>query len=115
MTQWEALMELYDLCVHRGETLKRVLRFTKNKEVMDLTDWTAKSQVRTEPDGGDLICEIGVTIDAENGKMTLLVSDAVTTEFKSGVYAWDFRAADADGIARYYLGGKFRVLRSVTE
>ena len=56
-----------------------------------------------------------VTITAEEGKMVLMVADDVTAGLSAGIYAWDLKATDADGIVRYYVGGKFGVVPSVTE
>ena len=38
--------------------------------------------------------------------MVLMVADDVTGGLSAGIYAWDLKATDADGIVRYYVGGK---------
>ena len=108
-------MQKYDLICQKGATFRKALRLKQNGAYIDLTGWTAKSQVRTEPDGGQLLCEMDVTITAEEGKITLMIADTVTAAFAAGVYVWDLKATDADGITRYYVGGKFGVVPSVTE
>ena len=108
-------MQKYDLVCQKGATFRKVLRLKQGGVPIDLTGWSARSQVREEPDGGTLVCEMTVTITAEEGKMVLMVADDVTAGLTAGIYAWDLKATDADGIVRYYVGGKFGVVPSVTE
>ena len=108
-------MERYDLSVHRGETFRRVLRLKKNGEAIDLTGWTGKAQVRPEPDAEELLCEMAVEIVPGEGKVVMVIPSEVTAVAPAGVYAWDIRLMDRLDVARYYVGGVFRVLPSVTK
>ncbi|MBQ6505685.1 MAG: hypothetical protein IJI57_17395 [Flexilinea sp.] len=108
-------MQKYDLICQKGATFRKALRLKQNGAYIDLTGWTAKSQVRTEPDGGQLLCEMDVTVDEENSRIVMLIDPAVTAAFPAGIYTWDIRVTDDDGISAYYLGGAFKVIPSVTE
>ena len=108
-------MEVYDFYCQKGGTFRRKLRLKKDGVPVDLTGWTGKSQVRTEPDGGELLCEIGVTIDTENSAVILTITAETTAGFAVGNYAWDIRLTNDEDVSRYYLGGKFVVVPSVTE
>ena len=108
-------MEFYDLSVHRGADLRRTVRQKQGGVYIDLTGYTAKSQVRVNPDGGELICEIGTSIDTVNQKILLTISDEVTAGINTGVYFWDLRITSDEDFTEYYLGGQFTVLPSVTE
>lgn len=108
-------MQKYDFICQKGETFRKALRLKKNGTPIDLTGWTARSQVREYPDNGPLLCEIDVTIIPDEGRIVLMIANDVTAGFISGLYAWDLKATDSDGIVRYYVGGKFGVVPSVTE
>ena len=108
-------MVFYDLSVHKGADLRRSVRLKQGGVYVDLTGWTAKSQVRVNPDGGELVCEIGTSIDTVDNKIVLAISDEVTAGINTGVYFWDLRITSDEDITEYYLGGKFTVLPSVTE
>lgn len=108
-------MEIYDFTMHRGATFHRALLFRKDGEVLDLTGYTAKCQVRDYPDGGALLCEMECTITGSAGRIDLLIPASASAGFTSGLYAWDIRVTSPASVAEYYLGGAFKVLPSVTE
>ena len=111
----EDMMEVYDFSVQRGATFRKDVRLKKGGEVMDLTGWSGKCQVRPEPESEVLTCEMGLVIVPEEGLVELRIEAEVTAAIDMGVYAWDLRLTDAEGVARYYLGGKFKVIGSVTK
>ena len=108
-------MEIYDFSMHRGATFHRALLFRKGGEVLYLTGYEAKCQVRECPDGGALLCEMECTITPAAGRIDLLIPASVSSGFTSGLYAWDIRVTSPASVAEYYLGGAFKVLPSVTE
>lgn len=108
-------MQKYDLVCQKGATFRKVLRLKQNGEPMDLTGWSAASQVREFPDGGPLLADMEISIVPEEGKMVLTIPAETTAGFAASMYAWDLKATDAEGIVRYYVGGKFGVVPSVTE
>lgn len=108
-------MEFYDFKVMRGATFSVTLRFRQDGQIIDLTGYTAKSQVRVSPDGGELVAEMDTAITPEEGTVRLSIADEVTAGIASGAYVWDMRMTDPAGETRYYLGGKFSVIPSVTE
>lgn len=109
-------MEFYDLSVHRGETFLQSLVFKKKDgQIIDLTGYEGYSQVRPEPESGDLIASMEVTITANEGLAVLSLDKTVTETIEPGTYAYDFAMMDGDGRVRYYIGGKFTVYPSVTK
>ena len=82
---------------------------------MDLTGYEARSQVRENPDGGKLLCEVEILIAAGTGKIFMTIAPENTFRMESGVYAWDILVTSNTGRKTFYLGGAFRVLPSVTE
>ena len=115
-------MEHYDFSVHRGETFYKPVYFENSDHTpMDLTGREGYAQVRAYPktcptDPVQTICEITVTIDdPENGKVVLSIPAYETWELAADSYAYDFCMKDEENIVRYYFGGAFQVLPSVTE
>ena len=109
-------MEFYDLSVKQGETFNQVLIFKDpDGTVMDLTGFTGYCQVRPDPDSDDLTATMTVAITAADGKVVLSLSAATTAAIPTGSYAYDFAMKSSGNDVRYYIGGKFCVLPSVTE
>ena len=109
------MKEKYDIVIHRGETLRKVMRIKENGVPVDLENWSGSCQVRSHPDGGDLILSVMVIFDLPENKIVLYASDEQTAAIPSGVYAWDLKLTDPDEIVRYLIGGAFKVLPVVTE
>ena len=109
-------MEFYDLNVKRGETFRQVLLFKEaDGSARDLTGCEGFCQVRPEPESEVLIASMGVAIEGTEGRVTLSLSSEITSELETGVYAYDLALLETDGRLRYYVGGKFTVLPSVTK
>ena len=108
-------MEFYDLQVKQGESFSQELIFKKNGAPVDLTGYSGFSQVRPEPGSPDLVCEMTVTITAEEGKAEMTIPKETTKTLQPDNYAYDFCLEDPNGIRTYYIGGKFTVFPSVTE
>ncbi|MBQ6343405.1 MAG: hypothetical protein IJI41_09800 [Anaerolineaceae bacterium] len=107
-------MERYDFEVMRGATFSRALCLKKNGVPLDLTGWTGKAQVRTEPESPTLTCEMTLEVEPVEGKVRMVIPAEVTGKIPMGFYAWDIRLTDSGGTVRYYLGGVFKVLPTVT-
>ena len=103
-------MERYDLCVTRGETFRQVLRF-ENTELGGVTGYC---QLRIAPGVENLIAEADVTVNADDGTVTLGIPAEVSAALTPGMYAYDFCLQEADGTVTYYLGGAFSVTPAVT-
>lgn len=109
-------MEFYDLSVHRGETFQQSLVFRdKDRELIDLTGYSGYAQVRPEPESDELTASLLVSITGADGLAVLALSKEITETIEPGVYYYDFAMKDTSGRMRYYLGGKFTVLPTVTK
>ena len=108
-------MDKYNIVIHRGETIQKSIRIKKDGTPVDLTDWHGTCQVKTHPDGGELILNIMVIFDLTENKVVLFASDEDTASIPSGIYAWDLRLIDPNDIVKYMIGGEFKVLPVVTE
>ena len=108
-------MEKIDLSVKRGETFWQAVRFRENGEPISLEGYTGVCQIREWPDGGKLICEMGVVIAAADGYVGLSLLSAETAVLESGRYVYDFFLESEAGVRTCYFGGRFSVLPAVSE
>ncbi len=108
-------MERYDFMLSRGGTFGVPLRFKENGVPIDLTGYSARSQVRENPDGGKLICEMETSITGAEGLVTLTIPASVSAAIPSGAYCWDLKLTDGSGVVSYDIGGRFTVFPTVTE
>ena len=109
------MKEKYDIVIHRGETFRKVMRIKENGIPVDLENWSGCCQVRSHPDGGNLILEINVIFNLLENRIVLMALDEETAAIPSGVYSWDLKLTDPNEIVRYMIGGAFKVLPVVTE
>ena len=109
-------MVQHDYSVKKGETFDRTLFFTSfDGTIIDLTGRTAKCQIRENADALEVISEVECTIDPEAGSIKLLIPAEETALIPTGCYVYDLKTTDVSGITRYYIGGYFDVLPSVTK
>lgn len=108
-------MDRWDLYLSRGATLSQEMMFKENGAVIDLTGYTARSQVREEPDGGALICEMMTAVYGPTGTVIITIGAETSAGLASGVYCWDLKLTAPGGVTEYYIGGQFTVQPTVTE
>lgn len=108
-------MENYVITIMRGESFLLTVVLKKGEEIMDLTGYTAESQIRNRPDDAELIETIECAVDEENGKIIMSLSDDQTQTLDKDCYVYDLRLIDPDGMIKYLIGGKFIVFPSVTK
>ena len=110
-------MLIYDMEVRRGETFKEQIKLVDlDGKSIDLTGRTAKAQVRKTPEDDTLISEMSCTHNNEGGKITISISSANTKNIPVGTYFYDVctYTSSSTPSVKYYIGGKFKVLPSVT-
>jgi hypothetical protein len=110
----------WKIVIEQGATWRTVLTLMDPDGVIDLSGHTARMQIReniespaplyalsTSPGGG-------ITVDGPAGKITLVISDSVSTawEWRYGVY--DLELIDGDGDVQRILKGEVEVDREVT-
>ena len=97
----------------RGDTFiyHGIVREYRNGPVMNITDWTIASMIRTQTDA--LIAETDVTItDGAAGEYTVTVED--TTAWQPEYLIWDIEHRDGGGVKRSTETILIRVVKDVT-
>ena len=75
--------------------------YQKTKTPVDLTGCSAFSQMRKTP-GDELMAEGTVTIDAENGLITVYYASDQTENLEPGTYGYDVRFVSDDEVKTIY-------------
>ena len=104
-----------DFTVKRGETFSKDIYFKNNdNNPHDLTDYTAKSQIRPSVESEELIAEIDCSIIPEEGIVHLELSKDITYNIPAGNYFYDL-CLTKDEVNTYYLQGRFIITKYITE
>lgn len=72
-----------------------------------------KCQVRTFPDGGDLIISKTINVSS-SGKFTWAITPANTQNAKPGNYYWDAELHTGNNVFTFIPVSRFRILSEVT-
>ena len=112
-------MQIYDMEVRRGETFKEQIKLVDlDGNAINLTGRTAKAQVRKNPGDSTLIAEMTATHTSDKGQITFSLTATQTKAMAVGQYFYDvcsYQTTNGVTNVKYYIGGKFKVLPSVTQ
>lgn len=109
---------VYDFTFDQGTTIRRRLTWKRNGSPMDLTNWTARMEIRAKLKG-----ELLFRLDTTNGRIVLggpmgtidlhiTAEESTLWEFKSAVY--DLELIEANGDVGRCIQGKVKVSQEVT-
>lgn len=109
----------YNFTIDQGAHFERVVTITNSdNSIYDLTDFTARMQIRTEIDSSTVVRSLttengGITLGGVAGTITLVILAANTALMTSdGVY--DIEIIDAQGRVFRILKGKIKLELEVT-
>lgn len=110
-----------NLTIRRGATFRKRLTWRgTNKKPINLTGYTAKLQVRPNPDDPTVLLELstengGITLSPLTGGIELYLSDeaAALLDFDRATYDLMLYAPNGDALA--LLEGSVRLIRGVTK
>ena len=112
-------MLIYDMEVRQGETFKEQIKLVDlDGDPINLTGLVAKAQVRKNPGDTTLIKEMYAAHSGTKGVITILLSSYHTKQVPVGTYYYDvctYTEGASTPTVKYYIGGKFKVLPSVTQ
>jgi len=103
----------YDLEIYKGSSFSRAFTFKNKKthQVIDLTGYTPKAQIRPAENSEVLSKEF--TMSVSGGTVTMQLSASDTAELQPGIQAWDFKLTD-EGNVKYWIRGKVLITGRVT-
>lgn len=112
---------LYDIKIEKGTDFSKSL-FIKNssREVVPLTGYTARMQARKGSNSTTPFINIttengGISIDAPNGKITLVLTDTETSAITQYLGLYDLELIDAGGLVTRLLSGSVIIIGEQTK
>ena len=105
-----------NLIINAGEDFTEDLEiFSANGSgLVDLTDFTAQSQLRKHPDSTKFV-EIAVSItNPTQGKINVSIADTITATIKPGRHVYDVLITDTSGEVTRVLEGSVLVRQGAT-
>lgn len=88
-------------------------------EVLDLTGYSARMQIRDSAGGDFLLDELTSAVDdgivLGLGSITLERGPGATTDYPVGAYVYDLQVTDANDVVQVWFEGAFTVVQGVTE
>ena len=105
--------------LYRGDDYPIPLAFTKNGEVIDITEWKVYFTVKYHDTDSDneAVIKYDVTehTDPTNGKTAIMLTNGETGELIPGKYVYDIQYKKDDGTVKTVMKGKLKVLQDVTK
>ena len=112
-------MREYDYEVRRGETFEGFFyMLDKDKKPMDLTGYKVKAQIRPYAESEVLTAEMNCFNDNGIGRVSYELTSTQTKSIPPGRYQYDvclYQDSDGERYVKYFIGGKFSVIKSVTD
>ena len=112
---------IYNLTIEQGVTLNRVLTWTdSNDALVDLTNYTARAQVRDSKSGSTKIVDLttengGISLGGAAGTITLTMTDTATAALSALTDGrWDLELISSGGTVTRLVEGKCTISLEVT-
>jgi hypothetical protein len=108
-----------NLVCPQGSTFQRTLTFRIGRNAVDITEWTARMQVRERHESLTTLLELtseneSITLGGAAGTITLYVDSMITERLKIGTHVYDLELVNTTGEVTRLLEGKFTVTPEVT-
>tara|TARA_R100000742_G_C4237164_1_gene57544 strand:+ start:49 stop:438 length:390 start_codon:yes stop_codon:yes gene_type:complete len=105
----------YNFTVEQGATFTRLLTLKENDSAMNLTGYSAASQMRSTADTSTVAGTFTATVsNAGAGQITLSMTATQTGNIEEGIYVYDTEITSGAGAITRILQGKVTVTANVT-
>ncbi len=105
----------YNFTVEQGATFTRLLTLKENDSAMNLTGYSAASQMRSTADTSTVAGTFTATVsNAGAGQITLSMTATQTGNIEEGIYVYDTEITSGAGAITRVLQGKVTVTANVT-
>lgn len=108
-----------DFTMPQGSVFRRVLTIKVSGTALDLTDFTARMQIRSSHAATSTVADLTtangkIVLGGTAGTVTLLLSATVTAAITAGTYVYDLELVDTDGEPLRWVEGTVTVTPEVT-
>lgn len=111
----------YDITIEQGATFTRQMTVTQNGSAWNITGYTVRMQIRSDPASSTIIltCSTGsdgriVLTTPASGIFTITISAATTATLTAGEYVYDLELESASVVTRL-LEGRCMISAEVTK
>ena len=105
----------YDIVIDQGADFSIQLDLANNGSAVNLTDFTARAQLRATPTTSELAGSFTLTfIDRTGGILNMEMPNATTAALSPGKYYYDLEIESGGGVVTRLLQGVARVTPNVT-
>jgi len=105
----------YNFTLEQGSTFSRVITVQQNNAAMDLSGYSARSQMRSTHDSGTIALSFTASITNDSaGQITLSASATTTASIEEGIYVYDLEIESAGGVVTRLMQGQITVTPEVT-
>jgi len=105
----------YNFTIEQGATFSRLLTLKENDSVMNLSGYSAASQMRLSHDTSTVAGTISATVtNASAGQITLSMTATATGNMEEGMYVYDIEITAGSGAVTRILQGKVTLTPQVT-
>jgi len=102
----------------QGSTFTRRLLYKINREVVNLTGYTARMQIRESHSSPTYAIELtvgnGITITGATGQISITITAGATAALQARTYVYDIELVAPDTTVQRLMEGKFVVTPEVT-
>lgn len=105
----------YTIKARQGSTYKRTFTWKTDDTPVDLTGWSAASQVRESADSSAVVADLSdyITLGDDEGTIELIIPADTLADIDAGRYVYDLELTNGDEVTAI-LAGTFRVAAEVT-
>ena len=104
-----------------GDDYDLILDLKLNKQLIDVTGYTFKMQIRNSLFDDSLVYELSSALgnieilDAVNGKIVIRIANSVTSTFDDEQAYFDLKWTDTDAKVKTILKGQFKITQTITK
>jgi hypothetical protein len=103
-----------NIFIYQNVDYQTPLEFYDQEGPIDLTDYTFAAQIRKTYSSAKIADFSFVVVDAQNGKVEMKLSNAITKELSAGKYQYDVLGLRTTGEVTKLLEGTVFVLPTIT-
>lgn len=109
----------YDLCIAQGATFQKVITWKSDGVLVDLTGYSARSQIRATSESATPLIELTtangrIALGGAAGTITLTISATDSASLTAGRGVYDLELVAPNGTVTRLLQGTVTISRNIT-
>jgi hypothetical protein len=105
----------HNFTLEQGVTFSKIITVKEDGTAMNLTGYSARSQMRATHDSTSIALTFSTTVsNASNGQITIQATDSQTAAVEEGIYVYDVEMESDSGTVTRLIEGTVTVTPEVT-